>query len=99
MGWRLLGEYLGEAYQVADDLRDVACRQEEIGKPVGRDVTLGRPNAAALLGMDGALRRLSDLAHEAMEVIPDCPASRRCGRRSWPRTGVPAGAAGQSLVA
>ncbi|SEP08555.1 geranylgeranyl diphosphate synthase, type II [Methylobacterium sp. ap11] len=73
MGWRLLGEYLGEAYQVADDLRDVACRQEEIGKPVGRDVTLGRPNAAALLGMDGALRRLSDLAHEAMEVIPDCP--------------------------
>ncbi|SFV08765.1 geranylgeranyl diphosphate synthase, type II [Methylobacterium sp. 174MFSha1.1] len=72
-GWRLLGEYLGEAYQVADDLRDVACRQEEIGKPVGRDVTLGRPNAAALLGMDGALRRLSDLAHEAMAVIPDCP--------------------------
>ena len=71
--WRLLGECLGEAYQVADDLRDVACRQEEIGKPVGRDVTLGRPNAAALLGMDGALRRLSDLAHEAMEVIPDCP--------------------------
>ena len=35
--WRLLGECLGEAYQVADDLRDVACRQEEIGKPVGRD--------------------------------------------------------------
>jgi geranylgeranyl diphosphate synthase type II len=73
MAWRLLGEYLGEAYQVADDLRDVACRQEEIGKPVGRDVTLGRPNAAALLGLDGALHRLSDLAHEAMEVIPDCP--------------------------
>ena len=44
--WRLLGECLGEAYQVADDLRDVACRQEEIGKPAGRDATLGRPNAA-----------------------------------------------------
>ena len=24
-------------------------------------------------GGDGALRRLSDLAHEAMAVIPDCP--------------------------
>ncbi|MGY2047853.1 polyprenyl synthetase family protein [Methylobacterium sp. JK268] len=71
--WRLLGEYLGEAYQVADDLRDVACRQEEVGKPVGRDSTLGRPNAAALLGMDGALRRLADLAEEAVRVIPDCP--------------------------
>ncbi|GJE17034.1 polyprenyl synthetase family protein [Methylobacterium marchantiae] len=71
--WRLLGECLGEAYQVADDLRDVACRQEEVGKPVGRDATLGRPNAAALLGMGGALARLKRLVREAMEVIPACP--------------------------
>ncbi len=70
--WRLLGECLGEAYQVADDLRDVACRQEEIGKPAGRDATLGRPNAAALLGMSGALERLRRLTREAIEVIPDC---------------------------
>ncbi|QIJ75330.1 geranylgeranyl pyrophosphate synthase [Methylobacterium sp. NI91] len=70
--WRLLGECLGEAYQVADDLRDVACRQEEIGKPAGRDATLGRPNAAALLGMSGALERLRRLTREAMEVIPAC---------------------------
>ncbi|GMA79418.1 hypothetical protein GCM10025880_58350 [Methylorubrum aminovorans] len=71
--WRLLGECLGEAYQVADDLRDVACRQEEIGKPAGRDATLGRPNAAALLGMSGALERLRRLTREAIEVIPACP--------------------------
>ena len=71
--WRLLGECLGEAYQVADDLRDVACRQEEIGKPAGRDATLGRPNAAALLGMGGALDRLKRLTDEAIEVIPPCP--------------------------
>lgn len=71
--WRLLGECLGEAYQVADDLRDVACRQEEIGKPAGRDATLGRPNAAALLGKGGALDRLRRLTEEAIEVIPPCP--------------------------
>ena len=71
--WRLLGECLGEAYQVADDLRDVACRQEEIGKPAGRDATLGRPNAALLLGMGGALERLKRLSAEAIEVIPTCP--------------------------
>lgn len=71
--WRLLGECLGEAYQVADDLRDVACRQEEIGKPAGRDATLGRPNAAALLGMSGALERLKRLTREAIEVIPTGP--------------------------
>ncbi len=73
--WRLLGECLGEAYQVADDLRDVACRQEEIGKPAGRDATLGRPNAALLLGMGGALERLKRLSAEAIEVIPTCPGS------------------------
>ncbi|MGU3662771.1 polyprenyl synthetase family protein [Methylobacterium sp. A49B] len=71
--WRRLGECLGEAYQVADDLRDVACRQEEIGKPAGRDATLGRPNAAALLGTGGALDRLSRLTREAVSAIPDCP--------------------------
>ena len=71
--WRRLGECLGEAYQVADDLRDVACRQEEIGKPAGRDATLGRPNAAAQLGTDGAMERLSRLTREAVAAIPDCP--------------------------
>jgi geranylgeranyl diphosphate synthase type II len=75
--WRRLGEALGEAYQVADDLRDVACRQEEIGKPAGRDATLGRPNAAALLGMGGALDRLARLTREAVAAIPDCPGAAR----------------------
>jgi geranylgeranyl diphosphate synthase, type II len=75
--WRRLGECLGEAYQVADDLRDVACRQEEIGKPAGRDATLGRPNAAALLGAAGALERLERLAREAVAAIPRCPGAER----------------------
>ncbi|ACA18075.1 Polyprenyl synthetase [Methylobacterium sp. 4-46] len=100
MPWRLLGEYLGEAYQVADDLRDVACRQEEVGKPVGRDATLGRPNAAALLGLDGALRRLADLAQEAVAVIPDCPGAESLRReiQAQTRLFLPARVA-QSLVA
>ncbi|GJD35843.1 polyprenyl synthetase family protein [Methylobacterium aerolatum] len=75
--WRHLGEALGEAYQVADDLRDVACRQEEIGKPAGRDATLGRPNAAALLGTGGALDRLARLTREAIGAVPDCPGAAR----------------------
>ena len=74
--WRRLGEALGEAYQVADDLRDVACRQEEIGKPAGRDATLGRPNAAALLGTGGALDRLKRLTREAIAAVPDCPGAK-----------------------
>ena len=44
--WRALGEALGEAYQVADDIRDVMGQAETLGKPVGQDAQHGRPSAA-----------------------------------------------------
>ena len=71
--WRLLGERLGEAYQVADDIRDVAARAEDLGKPVGRDAVLGRPNAAAVLGIAGAIARLDRLVEGAVAAIPPSP--------------------------
>ena len=52
--WRALGEKLGQAYQIADDLLDAVATPEETDKPVGRDSTLGRPNAVARHGVDGA---------------------------------------------
>lgn len=70
--WRRLGERLGEAYQVADDLRDVAAEPEEIGKPVLQDAQWLRPNAVAELGIEGALSRLQRLLQEAVDSIPDC---------------------------
>ena len=74
--WRRLGERLGEAFQVADDIRDVIENAEDLGKPVGRDLALGRPNAAAQFGLDGAVQRLRRLADEAVEAIPACPGAR-----------------------
>ncbi len=71
--WRRLGERLGEAYQVADDLLDVLADPLELGKPIGRDAALGRPSAAGELGLAGALRRLEFLVEGAMAAIPDCP--------------------------
>jgi geranylgeranyl diphosphate synthase type II len=71
--WRTLGESLGEAYQVVDDIRDVAADPTELGKPVGRDEILGRPNAARQLGMTGALERLRVLVDAAVGSIPSCP--------------------------
>lgn len=69
--WRLLGERLGEAYQVADDIADT-LGGAELGKPVGRDLALGRPNAALQLGAAGALRRLERLVDEAVASMPPC---------------------------
>ncbi len=70
--WRGLGEKLGEAYQVADDIRDVAADPDEIGKPVLQDAQWLRPNAVAELGMEGALSRLQRLLQDAVDSIPSC---------------------------
>jgi len=71
--WRTLGANLGEAYQVADDLRDVAGDAEVLGKPVGQDAAHARPSAVAELGVDGALDRLVGLIVGAVDSIPSCP--------------------------
>ncbi|MEI8145378.1 MAG: polyprenyl synthetase family protein [Alphaproteobacteria bacterium] len=71
--WRRLGECLGEAYQVADDLRDAFADEEEIGKPVGQDKAHHRPNAVEALGSAGCLKRLRSLISGAIESIPVCP--------------------------
>lgn len=70
--WRGLGECLGEAYQVADDLRDACASPDEIGKPTGRDAALGRPSVVAQRGLGGAARRLESLVADAIQAIPDC---------------------------
>ena len=71
--WRSLGEKIGEAYQVADDLRDVLCTADELGKPIGQDAARYRPNAAAQLGIAGAKARLEHLVEAASTSIPPCP--------------------------
>lgn len=71
--WRALGMAIGEAYQVADDIRDMVSTPAELGKPIGRDELLGRPSATREFGLDGAILRLRDLVARAVAVVPDCP--------------------------
>lgn len=63
--WAEVGQHLGLAYQIADDLCDVCGRSEVAGKPVGQDSPLGRPNAALLEGTANARARLHGLLEEA----------------------------------
>ena len=74
--WRALGAMLGEAYQVADDLRDVLCNAQELGKPIGQDAKRYRPNAAAQLGIGGAKARLEGLVKAAVDFDPALPGTR-----------------------
>lgn len=75
--WRALGEHLGAAYQVADDLRDLAMTTEELGKPCGQDAAHHRPSAAGEYGVDGCLSRLRELISAAVESIPECPGAQQ----------------------
>ena len=70
--WRAFGYWLGEAYQVADDIRDAAADPDVIGKPTGRDVALGRPSIARELGVREAIQRFDQLVASTAGSIPDC---------------------------
>jgi geranylgeranyl diphosphate synthase type II len=70
--WHLLGARIGEAYQIADDIRDVFSDEQELGKPTGRDQALDRPNAVHRLGLGAAVERMEELVRSAIDAIPKC---------------------------
>jgi geranylgeranyl diphosphate synthase type II len=71
--WEELGARIGEAFQVADDLRDALYDEAALGKPVGQDVANARPSAVEELGVQGAIKRLQDILGGAIASIPSCP--------------------------
>lgn len=71
--WGTFGERIGQAYQIADDLLDRFGNPDVIGKPVGQDASLDRPNAVSEMGVDAASARLREMIDDGIESIPDCP--------------------------
>lgn len=71
--WRALGQGIGEAFQIADDILDATSTEKDLGKPVGQDSVLERPNAVSELGLAGAAAKLRDCVDAAVESVPDCP--------------------------
>ncbi|NNK78054.1 MAG: polyprenyl synthetase family protein [Litoreibacter sp.] len=70
--WTELGARIGEAFQVADDLRDALYDEETLGKPAGQDEVHGRPSAVTAYGVKGAIRHLKDILGGAIASIPAC---------------------------
>jgi len=71
--FRVFGQRIGEAYQIADDMLDVLSDPANAGKPVGRDAALGRPNVASDLGLGTSTHLFEQLVDAAIDAIPDCP--------------------------
>lgn len=75
--WEDLGRLIGEAFQVADDLKDALLPSDATGKTTGRDAALHRPSAVQAMGLSGAARHLQDILSGAIASIPSCPGEAR----------------------
>lgn len=63
------GRVIGLAFQIRDDILDVEAETEVLGKPQGSDARKSKSTFPALLGLDGAKRRVAELKHEAVESL------------------------------
>jgi geranylgeranyl diphosphate synthase, type II len=79
--WEQAGLLIGEAFQVADDLRDVAGVSTELGKPTGQDAAHGLPNMVSTLGYSGAMQYFDNLLMQVVDSIPECPGAAMLGQQ------------------
>ncbi len=70
--WVSLGKYIGEAYQIADDILDATAPAGSLGKPVGNDVIVGSPNIVSENGLEYSISRLEELITKATVSVPSC---------------------------
>ena len=64
-------EYLGLAYQIADDILDVVGDPQEMGKAMGSDVKKHKNTYPSINGLDAAYVRLKEVTDKAVEAIAD----------------------------
>jgi geranylgeranyl diphosphate synthase type II len=63
------GQNVGLAFQITDDLLDVAGSQSAVGKRVAKDAGRGKLTFPMLLGVDGSRRRAAEHVEEACRAI------------------------------
>jgi geranylgeranyl diphosphate synthase, type II len=63
------GQNLGLAFQITDDLLDVAGKQAVVGKRVAKDATHGKLTYPRVLGVDGSRERASELVDAACRAV------------------------------
>jgi geranylgeranyl pyrophosphate synthase len=68
--------FWGLGYQIVDDLKDVLQSSAQTGKTPARDALLDRPNIAVVLGIRGAVQRLTRLIDLGDRVLGSLLATR-----------------------
>ncbi|WP_119166051.1 polyprenyl synthetase family protein [Algihabitans albus] len=60
---------LGLCFQIVDDLLDVTSTAEDLGKPAGQDIEMGKATFVGMLGVEGARAEAERLAESAAERL------------------------------
>ena len=68
---RRIGELLGLAFQVRDDILDVTASFEELGKTPQKDLAAAKSTYPAFLGLDGAKNFFNQTLDEAVNILTD----------------------------
>ena len=63
------GHAIGLAFQIRDDILDIEGDSATIGKTAGKDVADAKPTYPAILGMQGARARLTELTCDAVAAV------------------------------
>lgn len=65
----LYADRIGLAFQIADDILDVASSSATLGKTAGKDKAAGKATYVDLLGLDGARTEARKLVQEAKDAL------------------------------
>ncbi len=68
---RALGEKVGQAFQIRDDILDVTATFDQLGKTPGKDVTADKSTYVKLLGLSGAKAALAENLADATQLLTE----------------------------
>ncbi|MBO6087364.1 polyprenyl synthetase family protein [bacterium] len=63
------GQYMGVAFQIADDILDVTSSFEKMGKTIGKDEQEGKLTYVSLYGLEKAKQDLNSLIDKCFEIF------------------------------
>src|SRR5262245_38290662 len=74
---------LGLAFQIVDDILDVAGASADLGKTAGKDAAAGKPTYPALYGLDESRRMADECVQRALAALQGFPDSHLPAIARW----------------
>ncbi len=66
---RSYGRSIGLAFQIVDDILDIVCTTEELGKDAGSDIEKGKATYPSIVGLEKSRERARELYEESIKAL------------------------------